>query len=140
MPAKQRAVAMSIEVKNESGEHRSGTLGLDIRAGVARMTHKNQWWSRFAELDNRITADATRGCLIFAARHSEAVSVQGISPPPDRIEQGRMLVREFLAGAGRLADAALSERDRRHGREERWKSTTACKRIAGNWHASRKST
>ena len=46
MPSRQRAVAQAIVVKNESGEHRKGTIGLDLRAGVARMTHKNRWWYR----------------------------------------------------------------------------------------------
>lgn len=83
MPSKQRAVAQTIVVKNESVHHRAGTIGIDLRAGVARMTHKNRWWYRYAELDNLITPDEARGCLIFAAQHSEAVSVQGTLPTPN---------------------------------------------------------
>ena len=100
MPSKQRAVAQSIVVKNDSGHRRTGTIGIDVRAGVARMTHKSRWWYRYAELDNRVTADEARGCLIFEAQHSQAVSVQGTSPRPNRIEQGRILIHDFSLAPG----------------------------------------
>jgi hypothetical protein len=100
MPSKQRVVAQQIVVKNESGQHRKGTLGLDLRAGVAKMTYKNKWWYRYAELDNRITDDEARGCVVFESQHGQAVSVQGVSPRPDRIEQRRMLVHEFSLAPG----------------------------------------
>jgi hypothetical protein len=127
MPPKRRVVVESIVVKNESGKHREGTLGIDLRAGVARMTHKANWWYRYAELDNRITPDETRGCVVFEAQHSQAVSVQGVSPRPNRIEQGRMLVHEFSLAPGESktlsyvnvidenADAALGIYDRLQG-------------------------
>jgi hypothetical protein len=100
MPSRQRVVAQSIVVKNESGVRRKGTLGLDLRAGVARMTRKAGWWYRYAERDNHIAPDEQRGCVVFAAQHSKAVSVQGISPRPQRIEQDRMLVNEFSLDPG----------------------------------------
>ena len=128
MPSKQRVVAESIVVKNESGRHRQGTLGLDLRAGVARMTHKNQWWYRYADLDNRTTADDARGCVVFASQDGQAVSVQGVFPRPQRIEQQRMLVHEFSLAPGESrtfhylnvidesAAAALAIYDRVQGR------------------------
>jgi hypothetical protein len=128
MPAKHRVVAQQMVVKNESGEHRKGALGLDLRAGIARMTHKNNWWYRYAELDNRLTADERRGCVVFESQHGQAVSVQGISPPPNRMEQRRMLVHQFSLAPGESrtfhyvnaiaesAEAALAIYDRLQGR------------------------
>ena len=40
----------------------------------------------------------SRGCLIFEAQHSRAVSVQGILPNPDRVEDLRMLTFELNTG------------------------------------------
>ena len=100
MVSMKRVVAVRVVVINESNEHRKGTLGFDLRAGVARMTYKNIWWFRYAELDNRITADEARGCLVFEAQHSPAVSVQGVFPRPRAIEQRRMLVHEFSLAPG----------------------------------------
>ena len=96
MPSKQRVAAQSIVVKNESTEKRNFTLSFNLRAGVS-VTHP---WRVRAETDNRITPDASRGCLIFESRKGQAVSVQGISPRPARIEQGRMLVHELSLGPG----------------------------------------
>jgi hypothetical protein len=96
MPSKQRVAVQAILVKNESAEHRKFTLSFNLRAGVA----VTQPWRPRAETDNRITPDASRGCLIFESRKGQAVSVQGILPRPARIEQGRMLVHEFSLGPG----------------------------------------
>ena len=99
VPAKQRTVAEMISVKNESGEHRKLSLGFDLRAGVAYKA--GPWYvGDPAEMDNRLTAKASQGCIVFESLHSRAFSVQGITPPPRRIEQGRMLVYEFTLGPG----------------------------------------
>lgn len=94
MPAKTRAVAQSIRVKNLGAAARGITLGFDMRAAVARKT--TQWITYSpGEADNLIHWDASRGCLIFAAQHSRAVSVQGIAPKANHVESGRMLVFEI---------------------------------------------
>src|SRR5208283_80385 len=67
--------------------------GVTVRRGKA-------WSSRCAEPDNLLTSSESHGCLIFEARHSPAVSVQGISPHPARIERGRMLVHEVSLNPG----------------------------------------
>jgi hypothetical protein len=53
-----------------------------------------------AEADNRLTASESRGCIVFESQHSRAVSVQGMSPRPDRIEHRRLLVYEFSLNPG----------------------------------------
>ena len=95
LPSKQRALAESIHIKNDSREARKLTLSFDLRAGVIATTGKPWYVNSPGEGDNRITTDSGRGCLIFEARHSSAVSVQGISPHPQRIEQQRMLTFEL---------------------------------------------
>ncbi len=99
MPSKQRSVAQSIVVKNPGGQQRTITLGFDLRAAVTKKT--DAWFANSpGEADNRITADPARGCVIFEAQHSKAVSVQGFSPKPDGVRDLRVLVFEFTLSPG----------------------------------------
>jgi hypothetical protein len=100
MPPRQRAVAQLIAVKNEGKERRKVTLGVDMRAAVSVRREKPWFVNSYGEKDNRITYDSARGCLVFEAQQSRAVSVQGISPRPDRCDDGRMLVLELSLGPG----------------------------------------
>lgn len=124
LPGNQRAVAESIRIKNDTGERRNLRVGFDMRAGVIATSGKPWYVNAPGEGDNRITADRARGCLVFEARHSRGVSVQGISPHPDRIEQQRMFIHELSLGPGEertlhyvnalgeRADATLESYDR----------------------------
>jgi len=99
MPAKSRAVAQSIRIKNPGNATRKITLGFDMRAAVTKKT--SSWMVNSpGEADNLIHWDASRGCLVFEAQHSQAVSVQGIVPKASRVDLGRMLVLEVTLGAG----------------------------------------
>jgi hypothetical protein len=100
LPAQQRAVGQWITVKNLGRESRTITLGFDLRAGVTAQRDKPWFNNTPAEADNRLTQDEARGCVIFEAQHSAAVSVQGVSPRPNRIEQRRMLVHEVTLSPG----------------------------------------
>lgn len=100
MPSKQRMVAESIAVENRSGEHRKFTLSFDLRAGVAARPGKPWFNSCPGEGDNRIHWDEARGCLIFEAQHSQAISVQGFTPRATRFERDRMLVFEVSLNPG----------------------------------------
>jgi hypothetical protein len=103
MPAKRRAVAESIRVTNLAATPRRIKLGFDMRAAVAKKT--TQWITYSpGEADNSIHWDDTRGCLIFEAQHSAAVSVQGISPKVSGIDSGRMLVVEMELGRGQTRE------------------------------------
>jgi len=124
MPSKQRAAAISLEVKNESRARRKITLGFDLRAAVTVKRDKPWFTLSPGEADNKIIADEARGCLIFEAQHSRAVSVQGVAPGPMRVDRSRMLVRELTLGPGETqtlhyvnaiaddASAALADYDR----------------------------
>ncbi len=122
MPPKSRAVAQSIRVTNLGRASRKITLGFDLRAAVTKKT--TQWFVNSpGEPDNLIHWGASHGALIFEAQHSQAVSVQGISPGPCRLEFGRMLVMEATLGPAETrefhyvnvvdgsSDAALSTYD-----------------------------
>lgn len=122
MPSKQRAVAQVIRVKNPGHGARTFTLGFDMRAAVSKKT--TQWVVNSpGEADNAMHWDANRGALTFQAQHSDAVSVQGVSGKPSRIESGRMIVIDVALGAGETkefkyvntvdgtADAALAAYD-----------------------------
>jgi hypothetical protein len=99
MPAQRRAAAQTIRVKNLKNSTRTLTLGFDMRAGVAKKP--GPWFTNSpGEADNRIEWNAERGCLIFEARHSQAVSVQGLRPKPNRVAEGRMLIFELALGPG----------------------------------------
>lgn len=103
MPSKRKAVAQSIRARNVTRASRDITLGFDMRAAVAKKT--TQWMvSSPGEPDNRIQWEASRGCLMFEAQHSQAVSVQGISPKPTRVESGRMLVLDMSLGPGEMKE------------------------------------
>lgn len=99
MPPKRRAVAQSIRIKNLGSAARKISLGFDMRAAVAQKT--TPWLNNSpGEADNLIHFDSSRGCLIFEAQHSQAVSVQGLTPKPNRVESGRMLLLELTLAAG----------------------------------------
>lgn len=99
LPAKNRAVAQSIAVKNLSGSRRSFTLGFDIRAAVAKKT--KPWFANSpGEVDNKISWHPERGCLLFEAQHSEIAAAQGFHPMPSRVENQRMLMFEMELGPG----------------------------------------
>lgn len=100
LPSRQRAAAELIVVKNESHERRKISLGFDLRAGVTVKREKPWVLYSPAEADNKLTPSESHGCVIFEAQHSRAVSVQGVSPRPTRIEERRMLVHEFSVNAG----------------------------------------
>jgi hypothetical protein len=130
LPSKQRAAAELIAVKNESHERRKISLGFDLRAGMTVRREKPWFVNSPAEVDNKLTPSDSHGCVIFEAQHSRAVSVQGISPRPTRLEQGRMLVHEFSLSPGEMRmfhylnvlgedkDAALDAYDRQQAHFE----------------------
>lgn len=99
LPAKHRAVAQGIRVKNIGSSARQFTLAFDMRGAVAKKT--KPWFANSpGEADNKITFDAQRGCLLFEAQHSEIAAAQGFSPKPARVEQGRMLVFDMQLAPG----------------------------------------
>jgi hypothetical protein len=103
MPSKRRAAAQSIRVQNLGTASRTIQLGFDMRAAVSKKT--TAWFVNSpGEADNSIHWDLERGALIFQAQHSPAVSVQGITPQPSRVENGRMLVIDVTLEPGQTKE------------------------------------
>ena len=100
IPSKQRTAAELITVRNESSERRIISLGFDMRARVTLQREKSWLGAGSSEADNKLRASDSHGCMIFEAQHTHAVSVQGISPRPTRIERGRMLAHEIALTPG----------------------------------------
>ena len=99
MPAKRRAAAQIVRVKNLRTMTRKINLGFDMRAGVTKK--QGAWFVNSpGEADNGLQWDASRGALIFTAQHSPAVSVQGIVPGQGRLEYGNMLSFDVTLGPG----------------------------------------
>jgi len=99
MPSKRRAAAQSIRVRNLGAAVRTITLGFDMRAAVTKKT--TPWFVNSpGEADNSIHWDSGRGALIFQAQHSDAVSVQGIVPKPNRVDCGGMISIDLTLGPG----------------------------------------
>jgi len=90
LPNKHRAVVQSININNLSTAPRHFTLAFDMRGAVAKKT-KPWFVNSPGEVDNHVTWDAPRGCLLFEAQHSEVAAAQGFHPAPGRVEQTRML-------------------------------------------------
>lgn len=99
-PSKERAVMESILVRNATHERRSFSVGFDLRAGVTALPGKPWMRNPAPEEDNHITVVNSRGCLLFESHHSRAVSVQGILPQSDRVEQQRQLVYDLSLEPG----------------------------------------
>jgi hypothetical protein len=101
MPSKRQAVAQVIRLKNLKSGSRKITLGFDLRTAVSKKPGPT---NSPREADNQIEFDSPRGCLIFEARHSQAVSVQGLDLKPTRVSGGRMLIIDLSLGPGEMKE------------------------------------
>lgn len=99
MPSKRRAVLQEIVVTNPGTQQRRCTVEFDLRAAVIKKTEA--WFVNSpGEADNRISANAAQGYLVFEAAHSKAASVQGFRPVPDGMRSGRVLTFDLTLGPG----------------------------------------
>lgn len=81
------AAVMEVIVENRSGEGRDVEVGLRVQGGVTKSVKPWNQASPPSEQDNRVDVDAERGALLFQARHSDAVSMQGIWPRAAKIDR-----------------------------------------------------
>jgi len=115
LPSKRRAVVQSITIKNLSATQRHCTLAFNMRGAVAKKT-KPWFVNSPGEVDNRITWDAQRGCLLFEAQHSEIAAAQGFHPAPSRVEQTRMLHSTWNSVQGSRRNSTSSSAIGENGR------------------------
>lgn len=84
------AVLVRIEVRNTAGADRTVPIRLALRPGITRQQTR---WTEAAppmENDNALAVDGARGALVWTARRSEAVLVQGGLPRADSCDGGEL--------------------------------------------------
>lgn len=100
LPAGRMAALVRLRVTNRDGAHRRVRLRFGIKSTVTMTV--NGWDQAVgpAEHDNEITIDRDRVALMCSARHSAAVSLQGVTPRGSSVDsKGIDLEREIAPGA-----------------------------------------
>lgn len=81
------AAVEEVIIENRSGEVREIEVGLNVQGRVSKATHSWNAPLPPQEPDNRAEVDVGRSAVVFSARHSNAVSVQGVHPAPDVVRK-----------------------------------------------------
>ena len=122
VPVGRTATVVQIRVSNQGAEGRCVPIRLALRAGI---TKKQTRWVEPAppwEEDNDLELDDARGALVWTARHTSAVIVQGGAPVADQwdelglrwapvIPAGQTWQASFVLAIGETAEAALATYD-----------------------------
>lgn len=97
LPVGRMAALVVLEVENVSGADRDLHLRLSLKSTLTRSV--DSWKEPYppSEPENAIGFAGDRSALTFASIESEAWSVQGCWPRPERIELNGMAFRERLA-------------------------------------------
>ena len=74
------AVIMEVTVENRSGKRRKVEVGLRVQGGITSSTAPWSAASPPSERESRVDPDGQRAAMVFSARSSRAVSVQGTWP------------------------------------------------------------
>jgi hypothetical protein len=90
------AAVMHVEIENRDGVSRDLSIGLALQGGVARVMRPWNAPHPPSEQDNEVAVDSGRGALVFSARESSAVSVQGTWPAADVTGERRVTFRRHL--------------------------------------------
>jgi hypothetical protein len=105
MPARRRAVAQIVTLRNTSTSKRGITAGFVARAYVAAAPTDKPYpnWIPGDSEDNATPVPA-KGCVLFKAKDSRAFSVQGVSPAAREIRDSRALIVPLELGPGESVD------------------------------------
>lgn len=97
----RRACLVRLTIENRSGEARRIRLGFGVKATVT--SNLADWDDAIApaEGDNEVVVDASRAALAFRARHTNAVSLQGVVPRVDTVERARLETQRRLMSGER---------------------------------------
>ena len=87
LAAGNMAVVMEVTIENRSGAGREVEVGLRVQGGITRSAAPWTAASPPSELESRVEPDARRAALVFRARRSRAVSVQGTWPRAARLDR-----------------------------------------------------
>jgi hypothetical protein len=118
VPSERNAVAFRLHVQNIGPERRNVEIKFAVQGGVTKQTKP---WNSICpgESDNRVTVINGKSAIVFAARHSSAVSVQAVWPAPSAITRAAFVYRlslepgqtkeiVFSDAIGEQADQALA--------------------------------
>lgn len=81
------AAVMKITIENRSTTHRHVTAGVRVQGGITKSLKP---WNQAvppSEEDNKVAWNTQRQALVFQARHSNAVSMQGTWPPAADVDR-----------------------------------------------------
>jgi len=86
LAVKKRVALIRLVIENRSGETRKVKIGVGLQGGITQSVSSWNKPSPPSENDNEVIVDTQRKALIFSARHSKAVMVQGMFPLADSID------------------------------------------------------
>ena len=110
------AAVMEVVIENRSGTSREVEVGLRVQGGITKSVKP---WNQAlppSEEDNRVEYDRPRGALLFQARHSDAVSMQGTSPLGADVDRNSFRYSVQLEIRSTVALALRQCNWRKHGR------------------------
>ncbi|MCA1840291.1 MAG: hypothetical protein ABR507_02360 [Actinomycetota bacterium] len=90
MPFGEQAVVVSIEFANQRSERRHVEVSLALKAGVTKAVRP--WTDAFPPMgtDHSVTVDQERRAVVFSAKDSTAVSLQGCVPRASWINENKL--------------------------------------------------
>lgn len=99
LAVKKRAALIKILVENRTGQTKHVKIRLGCQGAITKKT--SGWTHQFppSEKNNKVEVDSKRKALIFSARESKAVMVQGMFPLPDVVND-RAMEYSFSLGTG----------------------------------------
>lgn len=84
LPFGRSALIVALEITSTRPEECTLEVKLGTAAAITRDSGTGKVYIPPSEADNRIAVDESRRAVLFMARHSEACSLQGMWPLPDR--------------------------------------------------------
>jgi len=84
LPFGATALIVRLEIRNTGAADRDLCVKFGTSAAITKNMDTGKAYLPPLEEDNRISVESSRQVVLFEARHSEACSVQGMWPAPDR--------------------------------------------------------
>ena len=102
----EMACVIRLRIENFSGQARRLALRFGLKSTVTR--NAAGWKQAFSpsELDNEVVIDDARRALLFRARHSAAVSLQGVFPRAEEVDPKGVVLRPAV-GRGETVEVFL---------------------------------
>ena len=85
MPFGKKALLIKLIVQNYSGVNKDLNLSFGLSSTITKNLITGNEMRPPYEDDNELTVESFRGAVIFKAKHSNACSIQGLSPKADNI-------------------------------------------------------